>query len=258
MSKYSVYSILFFIILFLMLFIIQQGDLSYGYAAIPVVIYVALLVLGSIRIGFNFYFQSLCREETESRKIAITFDDGPHPAITQEVIKLLEKHKVKATFFCIGNQINNNKAIIKLIDNKGHLIGNHTYTHNRWFDLFSAKKMTAEITAINKEIERATGKTPLLFRPPYGVTNPMLAKALKQTGMIPVGWSLRSFDTIHSEEQVLKKLKRKTKGGDVVLFHDTDKKITGIVENYIEWLKKNDFKPVRVDELFNIKGYEKK
>jgi len=86
----------------------------------------------------------------------------------------------------------------------------------------------------------------------------MLAKALKQTGMIPVGWSLRSFDTIHSEEQVLKKLKRKTKGGDVVLFHDTDKKITGIVENYIEWLKKNDFKPVRVDELFNIKGYEKK
>lgn len=255
-SKYSAVNILALIVIFIIIIGYEYLGWSGYLVFIPVVLYLILLVLGSVFIGFNFYFHSVCKAATKERKIALTFDDGPHPEVTLKLLEILEKYNFQAAFFCIGKNVNLYRPVLKKIVESGHLVGNHSYSHHRWFDLFASKKMADEIVAANKEIERVAGRKPLLFRPPYGVTNPMLTRALQQTGMIPVGWSLRSFDTVHAKEKVLRKLKKKTKPGDIVLFHDTREKITGIVEEYAGWLKENNFEVVRLDKMINIEVYE--
>ncbi len=258
MSKYTTTSILFLIILFALILQVQYDGITGLVLIIPVLIYLTLLIAGSVLISFNFYFKSLCEIKTDDKIVAITFDDGPHPIITTGLIKVLEKHEVKAAFFCIGNKIAKHRKIIEMIEDKGHLIGNHSFTHHRWFDLFTSNKMLKEITNTSNEIEKVTGKRPSLFRPPYGITNPQLKKAVETSGMISVGWSLRSFDTIHGKEKVMKKLKSRTAPGKIILFHDTNKNIVQIIDEYIIWLKSNGYKIVSLERMFNIQAYENK
>lgn len=221
-----------------------------------VVMFVAINIVGSANIRLNYFLRSYCRSTTSKKEIAITFDDGPHPAITPKLIDLLDAHDVKATFFCTGENAAAHPEIVSKIMNNNHVIGNHSYSHSKFFDLLPAKKMQKEISGTNQVIESITGKTPLLFRPPYGVTNPMLRKAIGKTNMVSVGWSLRSFDTVKSSNDVLTKLIGNTKPGDIVLFHDTNPDITKIMEDYLIWLRKNDFKIVSLTNLLNISAYE--
>ncbi len=227
------------------------------YYLIPIaIVYLIINIIGSANIQLNYFVHSHCSSTTNKKEIAITFDDGPHPAITPKLIELLESHKVEVTFFCTGKNSSAYPELVIEIISKGHIIGNHSYSHSKFFDLFSATKMRKEILDTNQIINSITGKSALLFRPPYGVTNPMLRKALKYTKMISVGWSLRSFDTFRSSDKVLAKLKTRTKPGDIVLFHDTNPNIITIIEDYLKWLQKNDFKIVSLTTLLNISAYE--
>ena len=255
-SKYTGISILFIISLLAITIGYQQIYWPWWAVTVPVVIYLLFLAIGSFLICFNFYFTSVCKIKTTEKKIAITFDDGPHQEITPKLLEILKRHELPATFFWTGENISRNKDIVKKANEQGYLIANHSYSHSPRFDLFSHRKMIAEIEATTKEIERIIQKRPLLFRPPYGVTNPMLAKALQHTGLISIGWSLRSFDTVNSPEKVLKKLKKKTKPGVIVLFHDTKENTPGIIEEYAAWLKENGFEVVSLKNLLNIDGYE--
>jgi peptidoglycan-N-acetylglucosamine deacetylase len=256
MFKYTTVSILFFIIIFILLIGYQQIELSLLYLFIPVSLYIISLVLGSTFIYLNFYFNSLNKSKTENREIAITFDDGPHPIITPKLLQLLDNENAKASFFIIGKNVAANKKIIKDMADAGHIVGNHSFSHHTLIDLFSANKIADEIRLTNLEIKKITGKEPLFFRPPYGVTNPLIKKAIQATEMVPVGWSLRTLDTVKNAENVLKKLKSKTKPGSVVLFHDPDEKILEIITEYLRWLKAEQYKIVSLDKLFSIEIYE--
>ena len=99
--------------------------------------------------------------------------------------------------FCIGNNVASNSELLREIDKRGHLIGNHSWSHERWFDLYPSEKMKEEIEKTNKAIFETIGKKTRLFRPPYGVTNPSLKKALKSFDFYNIGWNIRSFDTIN-------------------------------------------------------------
>ncbi len=227
------------------------------YYLIPIVLlYLIVNIVGSANIKLNYFFHSHCNSTTNKKEIALTFDDGPHPDITPKLIELLKKHNIKATFFCVGKNADANPEIVTNIFNGGHIIGNHSYNHSNFFDLLSSKKMQNEILDTNEVITSITRKKPLLFRPPYGVTNPMLRKAVKTTNMRSIGWSLRSMDTVKSRDEVVTKLMTNTKPGDIVLFHDTNTHIIKIIENYIIWLQKNDFKIVSLTSLLNIRAYE--
>lgn len=256
MFRYSTISISFFIILFALILQVQYEGSPWWIVLIPIVIYAAALIIGSIKIGLNFYFKSANKASTDEKIIAITFDDGPHPEITPKLLDFLTQENIYATFFCIGERINEHPEVIQRAHKDGHLIGNHSYTHHRWFDLFGKKKMIKEIEQTNEAIMKLIGKYPILFRPPYGVTNPTLKGALKKTNMISAGWSLRSFDTVKNADHVIRKLIRNTKPGDVILFHDNDLKIIEIVSEYLRWLNENDFKIVSLEQLFNIEAYE--
>lgn len=215
----------------------------------------AHLIYSSFNVCSNAYIKTICKANTTEKIIAITFDDGPNE-FTNEVLNILDKHNVKATFFCIGKNIEKKKDILKKIDQKAHLIGNHTWTHDKWFDLFSAKKMKNDILKNAELIYEQTGKRVKLFRPPYGVTNPTLKKALKSLNYQTIGWSLRSLDTIKKPEKVIQKLNQKLSPGDIILLHDNREKITEILESFITFAKNNSYQIVRLDQLINIKPYE--
>ena len=244
----------------ILLLIIIGGIYFYGisiyFLVIPIALYIGVSVVGSYNISLGYYFHSYCRSQSSKKEIAITFDDGPHPEITPKLISLLNKNNVNATFFCIGEKAYDYHEITANIFNSGHIVGNHSFKHSKFFDLMTPTKMRKEIVDTNEIIANITGSTPLLFRPPYGVTNPMLRSALKKTNMFSIGWSLRSFDTIKDTDEVLKKLKKSTKPGDIILFHDTNPNIVSIIEDYLFWLRENKYNIVSLSELLNIQVYE--
>ncbi len=251
--KVNVITIIF-VLLIVLGWILNTISLVY---LIPIaIIYLLVNVIGSSSIKFNYFVDSYCKGITNEKEVSITFDDGPHSQNTPKLLSLLQEKNVSAAFFCTGEAVSLNSKIVKKAFSEGHIIANHTYYHSKFFDLFSSTRMMNEINCTNNEIYKIIGKKPSLFRPPYGVTNPMLGRALKRTKLTSIGWSVRSFDTILSSDDVLAKLKSKTHPGDIVLFHDTVPATISIVSEYLEWLEFNNYKVVSLTSLLNIPAYE--
>ena len=234
--------------------------MKYG---LPFYIYPLLLILyslvvfyGCYYIGSNFFIKIICSANTDQKEIAISFDDGPASNYTTEILQLLKQDNIKATFFCIGNRIAGNENIVKKIKDDGHIIGNHSYSHHFWFDIFSSEKMLDDLKKMDQETERVTGIVPKLFRPPYGVTNPNLKKAIIKGNYIPVGWSVRSMDTmIRDEKKLLDKINRSLKPGAVFLFHDTSKTTVNILPEFIREVKKKGYNIIPLDKLLHLVPY---
>jgi peptidoglycan-N-acetylglucosamine deacetylase len=248
-------------IFFSILLVVLIGiDMKYG---LPFYIYPLLLIVyslivfyGCYYIGSNFFIKVICSANTDQKEIAISFDDGPASNYTTEILQLLKQDNIKATFFCIGNRIAGNENIIKKIKEDGHIIGNHSYSHHFWFDIFSSKKMLDDLKKMDRETERVTGMVPKLFRPPYGVTNPNLKKAIIKGNYIPVGWSVRSMDTvIRNEKKLLNKIKQSLKPGAVFLFHDTSKTTVTILPEFIREVKNKGYHIIPLDKLLHLIPY---
>jgi peptidoglycan/xylan/chitin deacetylase (PgdA/CDA1 family) len=154
----------------------------------------------------------------------------------------LKREKVKATFFIIGKNIAGKEAILKRMQDEGHSIGNHSFNHGFNFDWQSAAKMLEEIEQTNQAIESVTDVPVTLFRPPYGVTNPNLGKALRNSNLKSIGWNLRSMDTVAKDEkQLLHKILTRVKAGDIILLHDRCNITAAILPELIATLKKRGF-----------------
>ena len=214
------------------------------------------LIYSTFSVCSSLYLKSLCKGGSGTNKIALTFDDGPHSEITPKILDLLDLYNAKATFFCIGESISENETLLKEIDQRGHLIGNHTYSHSSGINLFSSKRLIKDIQKNQDLIFNIIGKKTKLFRPPFGITNPPIAIALSKFNFYVIGWSLRSFDTIHKPEKVIRKVKNKIQNGDIILFHDNRFNTIEILKTVLEFLKSKNYEFVRVDELLNIEPYE--
>ena len=220
-------------------------------------VYVGIHAYGSTVLSARFFVPAKFRGTAESNAVALTFDDGPIEGKTERILDLLEQRKLKASFFCIGHLVNTNPRIAKRILDDGHVISNHSYWHAKTFDLQTSDKIAWELDETNKAIEKATGRKPRLFRPPYGVTNPMVASAIKQGGFATIGWSIRSFDTVTKDSEALfKRVTRSIRGGDVILFHDFSDSSFQILPRLIDHIQHLGLKFVTVDELLNERAYE--
>ena len=132
----------------------------------------------------------------------------------------------------------------------GHVIGNHSWMHSSLFPMQSSKRIRSSLLETRRTIEEVTGVPNPLFRPPYGVTNPPIAKALKGLSFKVIGWSVRSLDTKNEPvEVVFKRIQSKIKGGDIILLHDTSKNIIPLLNKLLPWLKSMNYELVTVDEL---------
>lgn len=215
-------------------------------------------VYGSSYIGSNFHFKVICKgEKKDVKQVALSFDDGVDPIQTPIILDILKKNQIKAAFFCIGKKCVGHEVMVRRIIEDGHIIGNHTYTHSNWFDFFSSERMYNELKQCNETIEKITGKKPGFFRPPYGVTNPTLKKALLKSGHLSIGWSVRSLDTQkrRTASNIFQRVSSKMNNGDIILFHDTVKSIPEVLELLIKFGIDNGFTFVGIDKLIDKQAY---
>jgi len=188
--------------------------------------------------------------------LALTFDDGP-TLFTPKILDLLEKSNCKATFFCIGQQIEKYPEIAKQIIASGHIIANHTYTHTTKMGFLSVEEVVQEIDKNQKLIKNLLNISPQWFRPPFGVTNPAIAKAITQNKMLCIGWNIRSLDTISkSAAEIFNRIQPKLKTNGIILLHDTSEKTVQALEQLLVEIKKQQFTVVPLDELIAEKAYK--
>lgn len=154
------------------------------------------MVWASASIRSGVYVRAFCREKTDRKVVYLTFDDGPHPPETERVLDVLRERGARATFFLIGSKISGNEAVLRRMLEEGHALGLHTYSHAGTFPLLSFDKMLADVNEGKRAVESVAGKKISLFRPPFGVTNPTIAKVIRTLGLQTVGWDVRSFDTM--------------------------------------------------------------
>ncbi len=224
---------------------------------IPTLVFLPTVVYGSHAIDSGMHLRVICKGEGRNNQIAITFDDGPHLEVTPAILQVLREQGVKATFFNIGKHIQQHPELVRQIAAEGHIIGNHTFEHGFFFDLKGAEAMQQELARCNQLVAQLTGQTPRYFRPPYGVTNPNVAQAVKRSGMVPVGWSLRSLDTvIKNPEKLLQRVIGQVKPGDIVLFHDTQAGTVSVLKEFLQYCNAQGYQVVPLNELINVPPYE--
>lgn len=206
-------------------------------AALPLLLFLILCFTAPFVPGFSFFLPIICRGPSDKQVVALTFDDGPNPLSTPELLALLARHRVRATFFVNGHRVVQFPDLIRQIVSQGHTIGNHTYSHDNLIMLKSAQKLKGEIEK-TQQVLHDLGVRPLAFRPPVGVTSPRLGPVLEQVGMYTVNFSCRAGDRgnrrIHDlSDKILGKLH----SGDIILLHDIPPRNDGTLE---EWLKQVD------------------
>ena len=221
-----------------------------------IIVYAVILFYGCYYIGSNFFIKVVCSLKTTEKVIAISFDDGPDQVNTPQLLETLNENGIGAGFFCIGNKINGNQDLLKQIDDEGHIIGNHSFSHSFWFDMLSSDKMMNDLQEMNKETYKVINQKPKLFRPPYGVTNPNLKKAIIAGSFTPIGWSVRTMDTVTNDpNKLLKKALASLAPGAVYLFHDTSKATVAMLPEFLRQVKLNGYTIIRPDKLLNLQAY---
>ena len=213
---------------------------------------------GSFFVGWNYHLKSLHNNKsTVGNWVSITFDDGPNLEYTPAILSVLKEHSAKATFFCIGQQAENHPNIVKQILAEGHSIGNHTYSHSKFFGFFNSGKVKEELQKTISLIKALTGLRMNLYRPAFGVTNPQIEKTIRGLGLISIGWNVRSLDTTsRSEKAVLKRITSKVSKGDIILLHDTSEKTIAVLEQLLVFLRQENLESVTVERLLEIEAYE--
>ncbi|WP_163409552.1 polysaccharide deacetylase family protein [Flavobacterium ajazii] len=249
---------LFFIFLLLLLFLLNLYiAIHFLWFVVIILLWIGINAFGSSRISSNYHVKAFCSNPLETeKKIVLTFDDGPG-IYTLEVLNLLKKYNAKATFFCIGKNIETHPEILQKVIEEGHLVGNHSYSHSKFFDFYDAKKITEELQKTDALLEKFTSKKINFFRPPYGVTTPSIGRALKITGHKTIGWNIRSLDGgTKNQELILNRIKKRVSPGGIVLLHDTAPHSVLVLEQFLQFLQQNNYQVVSIEELLNLKAYE--
>ncbi len=189
---------------------------------------------------------SIRAEKTITAKVALTFDDGPHPVYTPQLLDGLNERGVHATFFVVGKNILGNEALLKRMETEGHLIGNHTYSHVKLSELDIARAC-AEVEKTNALICEVTGKEPEFIRPPFGEWKKAMECSFE---MIPVLWDVDPLDwTTKNTALVVERVLKDTKPGDIILLHDYYQSSVDAALEIVDALTERGYKFVTVDEL---------
>lgn len=187
----------------------------------------------------------------ENKKlIAFTFDDGPSKN-TSYLLDELDKRNAKVSFFVVGQMINNNKDTLKKAYEKGHTIGIHSYSHKN-FKTLNKNQLLKEINNTNKLVSEITNEQPKYLRPPYGSYNKLTQK---ETNMPIILWSLDTLDwKKRNTELIYQEIINNVKEGDIILLHDLYKESIDATLKAMDYLEKQDYAFVSIDELINIKN----
>lgn len=182
----------------------------------------------------------------QTKKVALTFDDGPHPSYTEQLLDGLKKRGVKATFFVTGEHAALHPDVIERMSEEGHLIGNHTYSHMQ-LNAGNMEEYKAELIKTNEIIEEITGEDVLYVRPPYGAWDKSLEA---EVNMFPVLWTVDPLDWCSTDVSgITRKVVTKVGEDDIILMHDYfETSVTAALE-VVDELLEEGYTFVTVEEI---------
>jgi len=176
----------------------------------------------------QWYGRTFAHLPSAPRRIALTFDDGPNDPHTQQLLDVLAKHSVHATFFLIGRYVQQRPEIVRAIAQAGHVVGNHTFSHPLLI-FKSEAEIKRELTQCRTVLQDAIGEHSNLFRPPFGGRRPGVLRVARKLGFEPIMWNVTGYDwTAPSPSAIEKKVASQMRGGDVILLHDGGHKQMGV------------------------------
>jgi peptidoglycan-N-acetylglucosamine deacetylase len=193
-------------------------------------------------------------------EIAITIDDGPDPEVTPQVLSLLGVYRARASFFCVGEQIERHPELAREIVRLGHTIENHSQHHRHSFSLLGPRGIEREIAEAQHSIARITGDSPRFFRAPAGLRNPFLDPVLCRLRLELATWTRRGFDTVNGDsDQVYRRLTSSLAAGDILLLHDGHAArgrlgtpvIVEVLPRLLETLRKQQLQPTTLRAAFS-------
>jgi peptidoglycan/xylan/chitin deacetylase (PgdA/CDA1 family) len=193
----------------------------------------------------------------QRKEVALTFDDGPDPEVTPQVLDLLDRYQAKASFFCIGEKAAAYPDIVKDIVRRGHSVENHSYRHPHAFSFFGTKRLRHEVQTAQETITAVAGRAPLFFRAPAGFRSPMLDPVLARAGLHYASWTRRGLDGVKSDPAaVLRRLTTGLAAGDVLLLHDGAREpvVLTVLPVLLERLAEQGLKSVSLPMAFAVPG----
>jgi peptidoglycan/xylan/chitin deacetylase (PgdA/CDA1 family) len=221
------------------------------------VLHATVATLGVAFPALGVWGDALCRGKPGARRIALTFDDGPHPETTRRVLALLAAHRKRATFFVLGSKVRRHPELAREIVAAGHGIALHGDEHDRLYMFRSVARVKADLARAASALFDAAGVRTALFRPPVGFVSHSVALAAEASGLTLVGCSTRALDgrAAARPRDVLKRALGGIGDGAVLLLHDaaeSDDRVPAslpVLAELFEAIERAGLETVRVDEL---------
>ena len=212
--------------------------------------------IGLERFGSLLTKRIFWRANTKRKVIALTFDDGPHPIFTPQILEILAENRVRASFFLIGSNVVSQPDLARQIINTGHQIGNHTFTHPMLTQLKN-DQIELEILKTKETIENICGLTTTLLRPPYGVFNNRILDIIDRTDHKAVIGDVYPRDTtLPGTQKIITRILRRVRNGSVIIMHDgvtfVGTQTVESIRELIPLLKGNGFQFVGLKELMDF------
>ena len=187
-----------------------------------------LAAYGAVSPGSQLFGRTFAAAAAGTRRIALTFDDGPNDPHTLRLLDVLAKHEVKATFFMIGRFVRQRPEIARAVAQARHVVGNHTDTHPNLF-FASGSQLARELEDCERALTEAVGEHSKLFRPPFGLRRPGTLRAAAGRGLTTVMWSVTGYDwKLTTPEAIEQRVAPQVRGGGVILLHDGGHRHMGV------------------------------
>ena len=222
---------------------------------------IGLILIFALAFCIKTYFSEqnadipIHKVDTDEKKISLTFDISYSERNVEEILDILDKYDVKATFFVVGNWIDKNKVVVEEIYKRGHEIENHSNTHPN-FNEISEEDIKEELELTSKKIQEITGKKSNIFRPPFGEINENRVKLCESLGYTVVKWNVDSMDWKNIDDNnIIDRVAQNTSPGSIILFHGDGKNVDYYLDQIVYYFKQNGYNMVKVSDLIYHENY---
>jgi len=190
--------------------------------------------------------------------VALTFDDGPDPQFTPQILEILRRYNVKATFFLLGQRVQTYPHLVKQEVDEGHIVASHSWEH-KYLPNLSPEALKEDLKKTKDAIKMATGKDILMLRPPYGAAKG-IEELLKKEGYMILNWDVDTLDWEpgRTPQQIMDVIQKQTSEGSIILFHDAGgnrSTTVATLPQVIETLQQQGYQFVTIDQLLGVRAF---